>query len=344
MTERRARPLRLNENAVTRRDVAAAAGVSETIVSYVINNTRYVAPEKRKRVQEAIERLHYRPNTIARALKGKGSSHILFIVGNVSNEYYGSLMQEIDSVAYDAGFLVSLMGFRNTPDFISRILTRQVDAVVISSSAMREESIQKLADTGLAVVVLMTRDYPDLSGNVSRIYTGIESGIMRAVRLLYDKGRRNLVHVDRVSLNGHFSNRQDLRYRGFCNQMEACGLPLYASSFITGCAHYDELYDAVCARVRSGAPVDGFVCRNDPLACTVLSAIRACGLDVPGDISVTGFDDSRMSRVIQPRLTTLAHNQPGMAAAILETIKHMLAGGPPEDRYFQTTLIEREST
>lgn len=336
--------IHMNKKAVTRRDVAEAAGVSETIVSYVINNTRYVAPEKRKRVLDAIHTLNYRPNSVARALRGKGSNMILFIAGDLSNEYYGSLVREIGSVASNAGFLVSLMDDQSAPQLINTISTYQVDAVVISSAAMDMDSIRKLADAGLPIVLLMTRDYPDFPGKVSRIYTGIESGIMRAVRLLYEKGRRHLVHVDRVSKNGHFATRRDMRFRGFCNEMEACGLPLLDSSFISGCTTYDEVYDAVCQRIQSGEPIDGFVCRNDPLACTVLSAIRACGLEVPRDISVTGFDNSRMSRVIQPKLTTLAHNQTDMAAAIFQSIKEMLAGEKPQDRYLQTTLIERETT
>ena len=60
-----------NRERVTRADVAKAAGVSETIVSYVVNNNRYVAKEKRQRVEDAIAALHYRPNNVARALKGK---------------------------------------------------------------------------------------------------------------------------------------------------------------------------------------------------------------------------------------------------------------------------------
>ena len=72
---------------VTRADVARMAQVSETIVSYVINNNRYVAKDKRQRVEEAIRRLNYRPNNIARALKGKRSNQILFIADNITNEY-----------------------------------------------------------------------------------------------------------------------------------------------------------------------------------------------------------------------------------------------------------------
>lgn len=330
--------------APTRKDVAELAGVSETIVSYVINNNRYVAKDKRERVLQAVEQLHYRPNSIARALKGKGNSHILFIADNVANEYFGHLVQEIESVAYDRGYLVSLMGVQNNHEYISRILSRQVDAVVISSASLEESLVQELIDAGLPVVLLMSRDYATLHGQAAHIYTGIESGIMAAVRKLYESGCRHLVHVDRVSASGHFSNRQDLRYRGFCNQMESLGLPLSEHSFISGCADYDALHEAVCRRIRLQEPVDGFVCRNDQLACIVLEACRDCGREVPGDICVTGFDNSSISLLMKPALTTLAHDQKGIAQAVLEMIEAMVRGEVPNDRHFVTQMIARGTT
>ena len=75
--------------APTRKDVAQLAGVSETVVSYVLNNNRYVAQDKRERVLAAVEELNYHPNNIALALKGKGTNHILFICDTISNEYFG---------------------------------------------------------------------------------------------------------------------------------------------------------------------------------------------------------------------------------------------------------------
>lgn len=328
----------------TRRDVAELAGVSETIVSYVINNNRYVSAEKRKRVLEAVEQLHYRPNSIARALKGKGNSHILFIADNVSNEYFGRLMKEIDAVAYNKGYLVSLMGAKNDREFISRILSRRVDAIIISSAILQESYIQELVDDGIPVVLLMTRDYATVHGRVARIYTGIESGIMAAVRMLYESGCWHMVHVDRVSENGHFSTRQDLRFRGFCNQMESLGLPLTADSFISHCKNDDELFDAVCRRVRSDVPVDGFVCRNDRLACTVLNAVLSCGKAVPEDISIIGFDNSTTSKLTRPALSTIEHDQPGIARAALELIDAMVRDETPEECHFLTKLLPRGTT
>ena len=92
-----------NKERVTRADVAKMAGVSETVVSYVINNNRYVAMDKRKRVEEAVRALNYRPNNIARALKGKQSNQILFIADHITNEYFASIVSEMDKYAYNSG-------------------------------------------------------------------------------------------------------------------------------------------------------------------------------------------------------------------------------------------------
>ena len=126
---------------VTRADVAALAGVSETIVSYVINNNRYVAKDKRERVEEAVRVLNYRPNNVARALKGKPSNQILFIADHITNEYFANIVNEMDQYAYDAGYLISLCGNRNTKEFASQVISRQC----------RDSgcSISKMEDTGV---------------------------------------------------------------------------------------------------------------------------------------------------------------------------------------------------
>ena len=124
---------------VTRADVAALAGVSETIVSYVINNNRYVAKDKRERVEEAVRVLNYRPNNVARALKGKPSNQILFIADDITNEYFASIVNEMDQYAYDAGYLISLCGNRNTQEFVSQVISRQYDGIIVSSGSFPAE-------------------------------------------------------------------------------------------------------------------------------------------------------------------------------------------------------------
>lgn len=111
----------------TRADVAREANVSETIVSYVMNNNRYVAAEKRKRVLEAAEKLNYSPNNMALALSGKDSKQLLFIVDTPESERLGSMLGSLDKYAYEKGSVVTLCACRNDESFVSRILSERFD-------------------------------------------------------------------------------------------------------------------------------------------------------------------------------------------------------------------------
>ena len=125
---------------VTRADVAKAAGVSEPIVSYVVNNNRYVAKDKRERVEKAIREFHYRPNNVARALKGMRSNQLLFIADQITNEYFSRVVSGMDKYGYETGFLISLCANRNTPEFLSQVICRQYDGIIISSISFPMEA------------------------------------------------------------------------------------------------------------------------------------------------------------------------------------------------------------
>jgi len=150
---------------VTRKDVAQLAGVSETVVSYVINNNRYVDKEKRRRVEEAIRELNYRPNTIARALKGKNTNHIVFIADQIITEHFSLLVSELDKHAYDLGYMVSLCSNRNSQKFINDIISRRYDGIIISSISFPNEYIQQLIDARIPVVLLANRDYSGIQAD-----------------------------------------------------------------------------------------------------------------------------------------------------------------------------------
>ena len=210
---------------VTRKDVAQRAGVSETIVSYVLNNNRYVDKNKRERVLQAVKELNYHPNSIARALKGKKTNHIVFIADNISTEHFSQLIAVMDHYAYDKGYLISLISNRNDDDFVEQIISRQCDGII------PEAYIHRFVDVGIAVVVLQNRDYKDLSGTAV-IQTGLYGGARDGVSYLAEQGRKHIVYVDRFSGRGHFSDRSDYRLHGYFDEMEARGLPTHV---ITGC-------------------------------------------------------------------------------------------------------------
>ena len=148
----------------TRKDVAKLAGVSETVVSYVINNNRYVAQDKRVRVQEAIKKLNYRPNSIARTLKGKSSNHIVFIADQIVTEHFSLLISELDECAYDKGYMVSLCSNRNTEEVGRESIGRCCHWIIISSISFTKRFIQMFIDANIPVVLLENRDYSEIHG------------------------------------------------------------------------------------------------------------------------------------------------------------------------------------
>lgn len=332
------------EKAPTRKDVAKLAGVSETVVSYVLNNNRYVAQDKRERVLAAVQQLNYCPNNIALALKGKRTNHILFICDSISNEYFGKLVEEMARIAYESGYVISLMGSRNDESFVSQVCSRVFDGIVISSTSFEEKYVLRLINTGTPVVLLMNREYENIAGRAARIYTGIHNGIKECVELLYNMGRRDIIYIDRVSKKRQFSTMADWRYNGFVTKMQECGIKVTKDNVIVGYETEDELYCALRDKIKAGLKVDGIVGRNDSLACVAMAAVKDCGLRIPEDVAVLGFDNSRLSNYSTPGLSSVELNKPAIAKAIMDAFVEMNNGAEPPVYYFNGHIVEREST
>ena len=329
---------------VTRADVAKMAGVSETIVSYVINNNRYVAKEKRQRVEEAVRLLNYRPNNVARTLKGKRSNQIIFIADHITNEYFSSIVSEMDKYAYDSGYLISLCSNRNTPEFISQVISRQFDGIIVSSASFPTEYVEQFSQAGIPVVVFRRWRHQKALDHVAYLGTGLYTGAREAVKHLIDRGCRNVVYVDRISAKGHISPPDDMRFSGFVDEMEANGFTVGPDNIICGCRSQEDLAEEVKRRFRTGSRVDGIFGRNDMLACIAMTAAGQIGIQVPGQLKVIGFDDSSISRLITPGLSTIQMRKERIAQAAIDMLTQMIAGRQPENRDFETVLIERDST
>lgn len=336
--------MREGSEQVTRADVAKAAGVSETIVSYVINNNRYVAKEKRERVEQAIAELHYRPNNVARALKGKRSNQLLFIADQITNEYFSRIVSEMDKYAYEAGFLISLCANRNTPEFVSQVISRQYDGIIISSISFPMEYVEAFSKAGIPVLLFEHRTHETLPEQVVTLASGLYSGARQGVRHLIETGKKNIIYIDRISRSGNTSGRTDLRLSGYLDEMHAHGLHADMDTIISGCHTEEELAEAVIAYVIRHPKTDGMIGRNDMMACIAMQAVQGEGRQIPRDCGVVGFDNSSMSRFCSPRLTTLEMNREAISQTAIEMMVRMIGGGKAERRHFETKLIIREST
>ncbi len=330
---------------VTRADVAKHAGVSETIVSYVVNNNRYVHKDKRARVEEVIAELNYRPNNVARALKGKPSNQIIFIADQITNEYFSRIVSEMDKFAYEKGYLISLCANRNTEEFVSQVISRQYDGIIISSSSFPEKYVKKFVDANIPTILFMNRRYYNIPKKVGIINSGLYSGSRDCVRHLVECGRENLLYLDRISSKGTPSTMDDLRLSGFVHQMEKSGLECSEQRIIAGCYNEEEVEAQIIKRIQSGLKVDGIIGRNDMLAYVAINAMRKLELKVPEDVSVIGFDNSSFSQFANPRLTTMQMQREEISRTSIEMLQNMIDGQRDNLKVsFHTELIQREST
>lgn len=322
----------------TRADVARMAGVSVTVVSYVLNNNRCVAEDKRRRVLEAAEALRYHPNRFARGLRGKTTNQIAFIADQIANEHFGQLVQYMDDFAHDKGYLISLYTDRGGALSMEQFVAQGFDGAVISSINFSQQHIGELVAAGIHPVVLDQRQFDALPPEAGRIDIGLYSGAVQAMRHLFSLGKTRVAYIDRCSRHGNFSTLSDLRYRGYVDEMNRHALLPRA---VTGCASEGEAVAAIRACAHD---VDAFFARNDQLAALALGALREEGRRVPEDCAVVGFDNSQLSQYISPSLTTVEIDRPAVAKAAMTMMDAMLHGQQAQSIRVDTRLIVRQST
>lgn len=322
----------------TRADVAKRAGVSVTVVSYVMNNNRYVDADKRERVLQAAKELNYIPNNVALALRGKKSNQILFIVDNPANERLSRLMGGMDRYAYERRSVVTLCATRNDAEFVRQVIRRRFDGIVISSMSLSEEYIQEFVNAGIPTVLLLTHDYT-LKAGVMKIGTGLYRGVRSAVEHLYENGCRNIVYMDRVSRRNHFSDMTDCRLRGYADKMEELSLP-WKDRIVSWCAANEQAQEMLGALIEKGM-VDAVVGRNDQMACVAMQQVLRMGLRIPEDIQIIGFDNSSVCEFVTPSLSSVQLDDDAICREAIELIYNPRYG---EESHFSHTIISRDST
>lgn len=326
---------------VTRKDVAREAGVSETIVSYVLNKNRYVKEEKRQRVLEAVEKLQYQPNNIARALHGKGSLQILFIAEELSSGYFSEMVSQMSRDAYKQGYMISLCESQEEDEFVSHILSRQFDGLFVSASGVTDRELKLLVKSGIPMVLFVNREITCELQDTVLVDTGLYEGSRECVRHLIKKGCRKPVYLDKL---GKRCDR-DLHLRGFMDQVNESGLLFSPEQHISDCENIKEMEKKLTDLLGEDPSVDAVVARYDDLAAAALLAAEKAGKKVPEELAVIGFDNDFISNYVCPPLTTveIQKEEVGKSAmnALLALIRKEKCN---REIKFTTKLIIRKST
>ncbi|MER8037940.1 LacI family DNA-binding transcriptional regulator [Streptomyces hydrogenans] len=340
---------------VTIHQVAEAAGVSASTVSNVLNGrTDRMQPATLARVEEAIEKLSYRPNRAARMLRTGRIRVIGLIVPSVANPFWGALARELEAIALAEGYHVLLCNSERDParelKYGEELLADGVSGVVLCSSLPSIDHMTPLLKRGLKMVAFDRTAQAGDPPSLASISVDNAMGAELATRHLLELGHRRLAFVS-GSVNS--VNRRE-RLRGFRAALEEAGLGPDAGLVWPG-ADATEFGDKESAELgrsaarellaRPDAPT-GFVAVNDMCAIGVCRGARDAGLAAGRDVSVVGFDDILLADLFEPPLTTVRQPLPEMAGETFQQLRASIEQGRVAGRslLIRPRLVVREST
>lgn len=303
----------------TRADVAKEAGVSETIVSYVMNGNRPVDANKRERVIKAANKLHYQPNQFARALSGKHIKQIIFLVDSPETERFSKILGYLEKTAYQRNTIVSLCTARESEQFIRQIISRRFDGIIISTSKLSEKKIGMFAESGIPTILLMNRDYKINKPGIAKIGTGLKSGCCGAVDYLYSIGKRKIFYVDNKMSTLESGELQDNRILGFIKGMKQKKLN-YKSNTLCFSNNNSKLMINNIIHLIKKNEIDSIIARNDKLALYISLNLQKNEIRIPEDLALIGFDNSSLCELTNPSLTSIKMMDNDIAKAAIDLI------------------------
>ena len=334
---------------VTIHDVAREAGVSSSTVSNLLNGrTGRMQPATRERVEQAIARLGYRPNPAARQLRTGRNQVIGLVVPSVANPFWGAFAHYLERAALADGHHVLLCNSARDPErersYLEELWEDGIRDIVLCSSLPSLEHIRHLLDRGLGLVAFDRTSQADDPPTLVNISVDNVIGAQLATKHLVELGHRRLGFV-----SGSLGtvNRIE-RYRGFRSALEQAGLAVDEDMIWTG-ASDEALGDLGSAGLGRRAvrelldrpePPTALFAINDMCALGAYAGIRDAGMVVGWDVSVVGFDDIPLARLLDPGLTTVRQSLPEMAAAAFRHLRTRYDRDAP--RLGQSLLVRPE--
>jgi DNA-binding LacI/PurR family transcriptional regulator len=278
-------------------DVAARAGVSTALVSIVMRDAPGASTATRDRVRRAAAEIGYRPDSRARLLRSS-RSRLLGVVFGVQQDFHGDLVSGLYAAADRVGYELALSAVtpgRDEQRAVGSLLQDRCEALVLLGPQSPTAALADLA-TRLPVVVVAR---PVRSSAVDVVRTADDEGARLAVEHLLALGHRDVVHVDGGRAPGAAERR-----RGYREALRAHGLDAHV---LPG-GPTEEDGAAAARRLLSGPLPGAVTVFNDRCALGLLDVLRRAGRTVPGDVSVVGYDDSRIARLSSVDLTSVAQD------------------------------------
>ncbi|RTL66969.1 MAG: LacI family transcriptional regulator [Pseudonocardiaceae bacterium] len=318
-------------------DVAAAVGVSTASVSLVLRGAPGPSAGTREKVLDAATRLGYRPDRAA-SLLARRRSRLLGVMLEVRSSFHAELVEDLHEVAETRGYDLVLSTVTRTRDearAVETLVDSRCEALILLGPDAPAPRLAAL-DAQLPVVVV-GRPMPATAG-VDVVRAADDEGTARAVEYLAELGHSEIVHVD-----GGPTDIASGRVRGYRDAMARLGVE---PRVVPGDQTEEAGIEAARTLLDGDELPTAVVCFNDRIAIGLLDALVRAGVDVPGRVSVIGYDDSPLARLAHVDLTTVSQNTHEMTERAVELAVERLEGDRSGHRevVLPPTLVVRGTT
>lgn len=300
-------------------DVAAAAGVSKTTVSRVLNHRGYLSEKTIAKVQKAMQELDYRPNIIARQLYKQRTDLVGMIFPTVDNPFFSQLEAEMERQLYRNGYKVLIGNSQNDPakeeNYLQQLLTHQVDGLIVGTQNRGLIGYQHANLPVVAIDQVVDKNIPVVSSD------NYQGGLLATQRLL-DDGCRHIIHTNGpLGLDTPTQKRRE----AYEHLMTKNNLPAITYHLDFNISTIDK--ERVFRRIFEEHPeVDGIFAANDTDASTIINLASEYGKRIPEDLKIVGYDGSNVTRLLLPGLTTIQQPIDEMADLAVQLLQARING------------------
>lgn len=329
----------------TIKDVAKMAGVSISTVSRVINDSKPVSPDARKRVLDAVDELNYKPNQIARSLVTQKSNIIGVIVEDVGLSFVSQVLRGVEEIArmYEYDIIVSsTYGDPQMEDhYIRLLLQKQVEGIVVISES-NNENRKKMEETIRVPVMYLNRFYRN--EGVPTVTISNERSTKELTKYLIDKGHEKILYIG-SDIETDISVEK-YKKSGYKRAMEESNLEENILKYgDKSPASAEDNVKTIIEKIQNDE-LTAIICNTYELAIELMNMLLDADIRVPDDVSVVGIGDGVMAETYRPRLTTISEPLYDYGAVSIRAIIKAIQKEAlmPKDRIIlPSRLIERES-
>lgn len=325
---------------VTLQMVADAAGVSASTVSRILNGTAVVSEAKKRAVDQAVAKLGFVPNPMARGLAGGRTLSVGVVTQAIDSPFYGVALRgiedELDRVGYSPLFVSGNWNAAEEARCIEMLRSRRVDGIIVLTGRLSDAALKQ---TAKALPVVATGRRVKAANLFSLDFDNFE-GARLATAHLTGLGHRRIAFI---AGNAEHPDANE-RLRGYRAGLEAAGLPFNPDLVASGLFHEESGMLATDRLLDTRQRFTALFAANDQMALGACLALQRRSLRVPQDVSVMGFDDVSMSRYSIPPLSTVHHPAYELGQRAATALLCLLRGEKPVVSLPGPRVIAREST